>query len=77
MDAPGYIDGHHGEWMMPLEELEARARAFWNAGYKVHIHVTGDLGLAFVTDLLEKLQWERPRFDHRFTIEHFGQSVRS
>ena len=74
MDAPGYIDGHHGEWMMPLEELEARARAFWNAGYKVHIHVTGDLGLAFVTDLLEKLQWERPRFDHRFTIEHFGFS---
>jgi predicted amidohydrolase YtcJ len=74
MDEPGYIDGHHGEWMMPLEELETRARAFWNAGFKVHVHVTGDLGLAFVTDMLARFQWERPRFDHRFTIEHFGFS---
>ena len=24
--------------------------------------------------MLERLQWERPRFDHRFTIEHFGLS---
>ena len=74
MDEPGYIDGHHGEWMMALEDLEARARAFWLAGYKIHVHVTGDLGLAFVVDLLEKLQWERPRFNHGFTIEHFGFS---
>jgi predicted amidohydrolase YtcJ len=75
MDEPGYIDGHHGEWMMSLEDLEARARAFWNAGYKIHVHVTGDLGLQFIVDLLEKLQWERPRFNHGFTIEHFGFST--
>ncbi|MEM7408316.1 MAG: amidohydrolase family protein [Pseudomonadota bacterium] len=75
MEAPGYIDGHHGEWMMPLEELEERTRAFWNAGYKIHVHVTGDMGLSFVVDLLEKLQWERPRFNHGFTIEHFGFST--
>ncbi len=25
--------------------------------------------------MLEKLQWERPRFDHRYTIEHFGIST--
>jgi hypothetical protein len=75
MEAPGYIDGHHGEWMMSLENLEAHARVFWNAGYKIHVHATGDMGLGFVVDLLEKLQWERPRFNHGFTIEHFGFST--
>jgi predicted amidohydrolase YtcJ len=73
--APGYIDGHHGEWMMPPERFEERARLMWNAGYRIHVHCTGDLGLQLALDTLDKLQFERPRFDHRFTIEHFGLST--
>ena len=72
---PGFIDGHHGEWMMAPERLEALARAFWNEGYRIHVHCTGDLGLELAIEVLAKLQWERPRFDHRFTIEHFGLST--
>ena len=72
---PGYIDGHHGEWMMTPETLEAAARVYWNAGYRVHLHVTGDLGLELGLDILEKLQWERPRFNHGWTFEHFGFST--
>ena len=72
---PGFIDGHHGEWLMAPERFEALARAFWNAGYRIHVHCTGDLGLELAIEVLAKLQWERPRFDHRFTIEHFGLST--
>ena len=74
MDAPGYIDGHAGEWLTPPETLEAHARLLWNAGYKIHVHVCGDLGVELALTVLEKLQWERPRFNHGFTFEHFGFS---
>lgn len=69
---PGYIDGHEGEWMLPPETLERFSRLFWNAGKRIHVHTTGDLGHDLVLDVLEKLQWERPRVNHRFTIEHFA-----
>jgi len=72
---PGFFDGHHGDWIMAPERLELMARAFWNEGFRIHVHTTGDLGLELVLDILERLQWERPRFDHRFTIEHFGLST--
>lgn len=72
---PGFIDGHHGEWLMAPERFEALARAFWNEGCRIHVHCTGDLGLELAIEVLAKLQWERPRFDHRFTIEHFGLST--
>jgi len=75
LNEPGYIDGHHGEWLMLPERFEELARLFWNAGYKIHVHCTGDLGVELALDVLEKLQWERPRFNHRFTIEHFGLST--
>lgn len=45
---------------------------YWNADYKIHVHCTGDLGVELTLDILEKLQWERPRFRHGFTFEHFG-----
>ncbi len=69
---PGFIDGHHGEWLTAPEQFETAARAYWNQGYRIHVHCTGDLGVELALDVLDKLQFERPRFDHRFTIEHFG-----
>lgn len=74
MQPPGFIDGHHGAWMFAPEQFEALARMYWNEGFQIHVHCTGDMGLQLAIDVLEKLQWERPRFDHRFTIEHFGLS---
>jgi predicted amidohydrolase YtcJ len=72
---PGFIDGHHGEWLTPPEIVEGLAREFWNAGFRIHVHCTGDLGVELALEILEKLQFERPRFNHRFTIEHFGVST--
>ena len=56
----GYLDGHHGEWIDAPDELEERARLYWNAGYQLHIHVNGDLGLEVVLDILEKLMAREP-----------------
>jgi len=75
VQAPGFIDGHDGEWLMPPEVFEALARLYWKEGFRVHVHCTGDLGVELALDVLEKLQFERPRFNHRFTIEHFGMST--
>ncbi len=71
---PGHLDGRHGEWMTPPARFEEIARSLWNAGLKIHVHCTGDNGIELVLQTLEKLQAERPRFDHRFTFEHFGIS---
>ncbi len=72
---PGYIDGHEGEWLMVPEKFEEAARLLWHENYKIHVHCTGDLGLELALDVLEKLQSEKPRFNHRWTIEHFGLST--
>lgn len=74
MRDPGFIDGHHGEWLMAPEAFETYARAFWMAGKQIHVHCTGDMGVELALDVLQKLQDEKPRFNHRFTIEHFGVS---
>lgn len=75
LGGPGYIDGHDGEWLMTPEQFEGNARALWNEGMNIHVHCTGDMGVELALDTLEKLQWERPRFNHRYTIEHFGIST--
>ncbi|MEM7220846.1 MAG: amidohydrolase family protein [Pseudomonadota bacterium] len=72
LQAPGYIDGHEGEWLTVPEKLLDDARYFWHQGYRIHVHVTGDLGVELALDTLAALQWEKPRFDHGFTLEHFG-----
>jgi len=69
-----YTDGHHGEWIIPPAELEKRAKLFWDAGYQIHVHVNGDLGLDVVLATLEKRVKEAPRLDHRFVIVHFANS---
>lgn len=69
---PGFIDGHEGEWMTSPEQLTDLCRAAWHRGMKIHIHCTGDLGVELALDILDQLQFEKPRFDHRFTLEHFG-----
>ena len=71
----GYLDGHHGEWLMPPEALEKYGKLFWDAGYQLHIHVTGDLGLEVTLDMLERRMRENPRADHRTVIVHFANST--
>ncbi len=68
----GYLDGHHGEWITPPQELRESARLYWNQGYQLHIHVNGDKGLATVLDIIDTLQQETPRSDHRTVLHHYG-----
>ena len=75
LQEPGYIDGHHGEWLTTPEMLEQHIRSYWHSGYQIHVHVTGDLGLQLALDILQKMQEEKPRFNHGFTLEHFGFST--
>tara|TARA_R110002110_G_scaffold405241_1_gene624260 strand:+ start:95968 stop:97680 length:1713 start_codon:yes stop_codon:yes gene_type:complete len=75
MGPPGYIDGHSGQWMAPLEVTTTWARAFWRAGYKLHAHTNGDASAAAFIDLLQMLMDTYPRSDHRMTLEHFAYST--
>lgn len=75
MNWPAYMDGHRGEWITAPEQFAALARLCWNAGHQIHVHTNGDLGLDLVLDTLEHLWNEKPRINHRFTIEHFGCST--
>jgi predicted amidohydrolase YtcJ len=70
----GYLDGHHGEWIQTPEEIDTLTKIFWDAGYQIHIHVNGDLGLEELLTILEKRMEENPRQDHRTTIVHFANS---
>ncbi|CAN1489050.1 COG1574 Predicted metal-dependent hydrolase with the TIM-barrel fold [Flavobacteriaceae bacterium] len=72
--APGYLDGHSGEWIMTPKNLNEAMRFWWNKGYPIHIHCNGSLGLETILDELEKLQKELPKLKQRLTIEHFGES---
>ena len=75
MGPPGYLDGHEGIWMAPLPVTTQWARAFWNAGYQLHAHTNGDKSAAAFIELLRSLQAQKPRTDHRFTLEHFAYST--
>jgi hypothetical protein len=72
MNPPGYIDGHHGEWLMSPAVLAEGVRVFWDAGYQLHVHVNGDGGMDAVLAALEAAQARTPRFDHRFMAHHVG-----
>jgi predicted amidohydrolase YtcJ len=71
----GYTDGHKGEWIATPQEIRAATKLYWDAGYQVHIHVNGDLGLEVVLDALERCMRETPRYDHRTVIVHFANST--
>ncbi|WP_439101610.1 amidohydrolase [Congregibacter sp.] len=75
MGPPGYLDGHKGQWMAPLEVTHSWAAHFWKAGYKIHAHTNGDASAAALIDMLKALQLEHPRLDHRLTLEHFAYTT--
>lgn len=72
LNFPGYLDGGNGlRNDVPWEELHERMLPFWQAGIQVHCHANGDEAIDASLDALARLQAVHPRFDHRFTIEHY------
>ena len=66
---------HHGEWMMEPGELKTVFDVYWDAGWQIHVHVNGDLGLDVLLDVIEDAQGRCPRTDHRTVIVHFANST--
>lgn len=72
----GKVDpDHHGEWLLTPEQLEERSKLFWDAGYQIHTHVNGDLGLEVLLNTLERRMRENPRANHRSVIVHFANAT--
>jgi predicted amidohydrolase YtcJ len=76
LDANGNPDpDHHGEWIMEPDELRRYFDVYWDAGWQIHIHVNGDLGLDVLLDIITDAMARHPRIDHRTTIVHFANST--
>ena len=76
LDAEGNPDPHHhGEWLMQPDELRRIFDVYWDAGWQIHIHVTGDLGVEVILGVLADAQARKPRTDHRMVFVHFMNST--
>ncbi|MGE5267715.1 MAG: amidohydrolase family protein, partial [Deltaproteobacteria bacterium] len=56
-------------------DLAKLMRPFWTAGFQLHCHANGDQAVDITLNALADLQKECPRFDHRFSIEHYSMST--
>src|SRR5262249_15585277 len=70
IENPGYTDGRSGIWIMKPEEMAGLYWPWWEAGFQIHTHTNGNAGNQAVIAALEQLQAGKPRFDHRFTLQH-------
>lgn len=72
---PGYVDWHEGViFNKSPEEFADALWPWWKAGLQIHVHSNGTIGNKYTVEALQILQDKKPRFDHRFTFEHFGLS---
>lgn len=75
VENPGYIDGKKGVFITPPELMYSQWAPWWNAGFHIHVHANGNGGNLATLNALQLLMNNKPRFDHRFTIEHYGIST--
>lgn len=69
---PGYLDGGNGlRNFVPWEDMADRMEPYWRRGVQIHCHANGDEAIDASLDALAELQRRHPRFDHRFTLEHY------
>ena len=69
---PGYLDGGNGlRNFVPWEDMADRMEPYWRRGLQIHCHANGDEAVDASLDALAELQRRYPRFDHRFTLEHY------
>jgi hypothetical protein len=68
----GYTEGFKGQWITPLVLFEEQMNIYWDKGYKIHIHVNGDLGVERCLDVTRKMMARNPRKNHRMTYHHLG-----
>ncbi len=72
LNYPGYLDGEVGlAGEVAWEDMVDRMMPYWRAGVQIHSHANGDETIDMTLNTLNELQNRFPRFDHRFTIEHY------
>ncbi|QWD84985.1 amidohydrolase family protein [Polynucleobacter asymbioticus] len=73
MESPGYTNGTIGSTnYQSAKDFAGAMKPWWDAGFHIHIHSNGDVGNAHSINSLQLLLDSKPRFDHRYTINHFG-----
>lgn len=73
MEHPSFTNGTIGSsTYKSAQEFSAAMKPWWDAGFHIHVHSNGDVGNAHTLNALQLLQDSKPRFDHRFTVNHFG-----
>ena len=58
------------EWIIPLKPAQQIFDYWWDKGYKIHIHITGDLAFEKYLDFVEEAVKRHPRPGHRTTFHH-------
>ena len=72
LNFPGYLDGEQGlTGEVPWDDMYERMLPFWQNGIQIHSHANGDETVDMTLNTLNALQNSAPRFDHRFTVEHY------
>ena len=72
LNFPGYLDGEEGlRGEVPWQDMVERMLPFWKNGIQIHSHANGDETVDMTLNTLNAMQNIAPRFDHRFTIEHY------
>jgi predicted amidohydrolase YtcJ len=73
MEHPGYTDGSLGSSnYKSAQDFATAMKPWWDAGYHIHIHSNGDIGNQNSINALQLMIDAKPRYDHRYTINHFG-----
>lgn len=73
MEHPAYINGSKGSSNYEsAQDFAIAMRPWWDAGFHIHIHSNGDIGNQNSINALQLMMDAKPRFDHRYTINHFG-----
>ena len=75
IEHPGYTDGHQGLYITRPDKLADVIFPWWDAGFHIHVHSNGNGGNTSTIHALYELMQRKPRFDHRFSIEHYGIST--
>jgi hypothetical protein len=60
------------EWIIPIKEGTEIFNYWWDKGYKIHIHITGDLAFEEYLKMVENAMKRNPRENHRTTFHHIG-----
>lgn len=75
VENPGYIDGHKGQYITEPDQFAKVMMPWWDAGFQIHVHSNGNGGNRSTINALYQLIQHKPRFDHRFSVEHYGIST--